>query len=1238
MNRCMQRGVALVITLIMLSVVTFMAITFLALSRRERYSVGVTADQTRASLMADAALARAQAKVLARIMATSNMFAYDMMVSTNYVNAYGFRPQANSIPNPTNVNYVYRADGQPLSAADRLQNIANLEFDPRPPVYIDMNTVDPGQQGYSATNVDFRYYWDFNRNGRFETNGWQPVFGNSGYPIEVRGGQILSNFFVGDPEWIGVLEHPELPHSANNRFIGRYAFLVLPTGKSLDFNFIHNHAKNTNSPALDYYMRNQGVGSWEINQGAFFRDLNTNEWPYYAYNNNVLLTSQKGGAAGGVDAMADANDVYTTASGHPGLLASAQYSFGTVGRNAFLGDFIDDYSRGPMMTNVFPLLVDSDVPTRAWPGSDKARQYLDVQELFGVPTRAIYPNFAARLSGTWGTNPANTLPVNSVRSSYDRYTFYRLLSQAGVDSVPATTNIIVVPTRLGLALLPINKLNINYRNDAGLSPTNFVAWTPLGFFTNAADRMLRMQLGLSITNIPLYPTNFYSAAVHQILQLAANIYDATTNHTQLTGYPYLPSVFRPVFTNNNGAVSINGYLEVTNMAFYTHRWLDLNLASDRGAINNLRSNVNVWGVPLVIGAKKGFPNFNEYALQTAVQVSRKLEILRDPRTLRPFQTNQMYVVGVSNTIGMEAWNSYRTAFPRTLDLHALSQFSMVLTNAGQPFTRVAQYTNFVAFNTNMLAGTWIGNPIPGRFNPASFIVPLNTNIIFLTNAAYLSNPPRFVPFSTNYLFDPTPGFPIPQWGLAITNRMHFLIVDHATGRIVDFVNLNNLNANINITAALIGNQTFGDASSVGAFWQTNRLTIGGVPAGVRQQILESLGQTTNSYGGSLWTDYNADPVAGRTKAKAIDLFRVFVGLAPLQYRQQDLIQELGNSPAHQAPFSPVRKIYQNISWQANDPLVHYTMDDLQDLTFTNNIQYAVPPTASPTNSNLGQLNRRYRPWGGNPNVSSDINDMNMAVKDPMVRTSDDWDFPTNKFPNIGWLGRVHRGTPWQTVYMKSPVEDSVQWRLWSGNFLTHPTNDWRIMELFTTAQNDNAARGLLSVNQPNVAAWSAVLSGVSVLTNSLARVLPPTNTTSLLIQPSSPQLYQIVNDINLTRASRPGGEFRFLGDVLATPSLSTNSPYLGPYRANLSDEVYERIPQQILSLLKEDEPRVTIYAYGQSLAPAGPPVLAPGQPYDGMCTNYAITGEVLTKSVLRVYGTAQSPLVVRERYQLVPNE
>ena len=52
-------------------------------------------------------------------------------------------------------------------------------------------------------------------------------------------------------------------------------------------------------------------------------------------------------------------------------------------------------------------------------------------------------------------------------------------------------------------------------------------------------------------------------------------------------------------------------------------------------------------------------------------------------------------------------------------------------------------------------------------------------------------------------------------------------------------------------------------------------------------------------------------------------------------------------------------------------------------------------------------------------VGSDTNAYNYAYKDPLVTSSDNWAFPTNKFPTVGWLGRVHRGTPWQTVFLKA---------------------------------------------------------------------------------------------------------------------------------------------------------------------------------------------------------------------------
>ncbi len=112
------------------------------------------------------------------------------------------------------------------------------------------------------------------------------------------------------------------------------------------------------------------------------------------------------------------------------------------------------------------------------------------------------------------------------------------------------------------------------------SVTNFMPWTPLNFFGNAADRLLKTYTTLwatayytnssgaavatnnplftatfnvagpfGVTDIPVWVSNryVYTPAVQRVLQLAANLYDATSTN-------YYPSVFRPVFereTNGN---------------------------------------------------------------------------------------------------------------------------------------------------------------------------------------------------------------------------------------------------------------------------------------------------------------------------------------------------------------------------------------------------------------------------------------------------------------------------------------------------------------------------------------------------------------------------------------------------------------------------------------------------------------------------------------------------------------
>ena len=284
--------------------------------------------------------------------------------------------------------------------------------------------------------------------------------------------------------------------------------------------------------------------------------------------------------------------------------------------------------------------------------------------------------------------------------------------------------------------------------------------------------------------------------------------------------------------------------------------------------------------------------------------------------------------------------------------------------------------------------------------------------------------------------------------------------------------------------------------------------------------------------------------------------------------------------------------------------------------------------------NIGQLNDRYMPWGGNPKLSgADQNPYNLALKDPLVRIRrTSWDFPTYKFPTVGWLGRVHRGTPWQTVYLKatnilSAVNGINTWTNWTGNLNIFdainaaPDQDRLLFDVFTTAVNDNATRGQLSVNigapnfpgasgGPNLAAWSALFSGIIVPTNLVGGYA--------VIQPAGPAgtnsaLGQLVQGINNTRANFAGGVFKHVGDILAVPQLAEQSPFITPYlnsslSNNFGDEIYEWLPQQTLSLLRvSSAPRYVIYSYGQTLRPAQNSV-AYSSGFFGMITNYQVVG------------------------------
>src|SRR5687768_8501105 len=95
-----QKGIALVITLVMLAVVTVMAIVCLAVTRRERSSVIVTQETAVAKDMADAALERAKTEALAKMNSSGSRLNYDIFNSKAYYHPNLF----DASKPPTNVN------------------------------------------------------------------------------------------------------------------------------------------------------------------------------------------------------------------------------------------------------------------------------------------------------------------------------------------------------------------------------------------------------------------------------------------------------------------------------------------------------------------------------------------------------------------------------------------------------------------------------------------------------------------------------------------------------------------------------------------------------------------------------------------------------------------------------------------------------------------------------------------------------------------------------------------------------------------------------------------------------------------------------------------------------------------------------------------------------------------------------------------------------------------------------
>lgn len=1214
-----RRGVALVITLILLAVISTLAIAFLGLTQRETSSVDSMGRTTDSEVAADSALERAKAEITAvypirnQNAATNgpNILGPDMMVSIccqNYDNE------------PTSPTFRRTLPYDRLLNPD--QRLTN-RYDSAPPVFVDTN-----RSGAPRGPLDDRFYLDLNRNGLFE---------DSGYVRDLEpgpGGIIVTNWRVGDPQWIGVLQNPRRAHGPNNKFIARYAFMVVPTGRNLNLNGVHNDAKTPADPGPGFsgYFRNQGVGTYEINLAGFLADLNSNAWnnavsPYFYSTNFGTLNSGT--------AFADAWELLRFRYGGAGSKAALPSLNQMLGPGAptaiFANNGIDEYLNEPLIgLGIFPG-TDNDAPaTQAWPGTGNRANYFSLNDLIGGATATPLAGFQSRLR-----------QVSAANTSYDRYTFYRLLAQSGFEDSEEED---------------AGKINLNFINIAGYKATDLVPWTDpnipatsgtgrtgrelmfLGIVTNLLQRefptyvstnggindLLRIPVYVQGSNFaPTLPNQYerlpyYSARIHQIVQQAANIVDAVAGSTNF------PSVFRPQFeavdVGTNFSVYVINYklmdpsvdaneaasrfIPDAPPAF--RRWRDLGVGEKPGLDDC------VYGVPFIIAARTGLPNFSAFAVETYAQAVRRLKVYKNANSTTIRQIDQALQIGITNSFKISVRHHYSNAYPRAVQVYLRNSVTNLLTNS---------------FQVGLV-------PTTGMFSGFIAIIPAGgiTNDFFLKPAL-----PSNLVLAHNETNDVAAGVGKTNlWGLAVRNRIAFMMTDG--DHIIDAVSMVGTNGSFDFGRELVNSDTaVGSTRPVREIWNPKAYRSSSIGISNHFQIClldnDATSLTTD------WQDFN-----------------------PLVRNRRDGILSFSNNLANptqsvvEAPFVAVRRMRQQLIWEANDPLVHYTADDLW---YPGN-QKTVTKAELQTPVDVYRVNRRLSPWGGKAIQSAAPEELDITLRDQSILAPEDWRFPAHALPSVGWIGRIHRGTPWQTIYLKSEKPGDRNWLIHSGQIRGgrdgisfSPTNDWRLVDVLTTTINPSAVRGRLSINQTNVAAWSAALSGVlgsQVIKD--AASLREFQARDLAVEPASVsadrEVEKIVEAINIIRNQRANREFTKLSDILSVPELNAASPLIrnpqtealgfGPARDRqpqvetmIYDSDYERIYEQILGLLKVGEPRFVIYAWGQSLKPARLGVQYNGnnidlnQPLSGpsidpdtkLVNNYQVTGEVATRAVVR---------------------
>ncbi len=428
----------------------------------------------------------------------------------------------------------------------------------------------------------------------------------------------------------------------------------------------------------------------------------------------------------------------------------------------------------------------------------------------------------------------------------------------------------------------------------------------LEVFTNQANAALLAQFGFGLTNLPIYsPTNSsirYSAAIHYQLQGAANAYDETTPATSY------PSVFRPLFAWQGSNLFIVGYTNVT---------ADFDAQFARGfkeiSDPSITLNDNVWGIPWVVGAKDNLPQFYAYSSANVMSMTRKLMLVR-PNPSRPnfFLTNQILYLSASNIAGFDAWN---TTQPITspVEIIASNECSVILTNNYNWGTNTDS-----SFGTNETIFSWPADqPLSGQragFETAIFPTSLTLPLSIWSD---ISTQMQTFPPSPDLILWETNRFSVHAWQLRATNRFVYALVDSNSGvhRVLDFVNLGpyGMVLDWNWATTTIRSNVFGPSLSAQLVWQTNAASDGSdspPSLGVSHQIQIGAGYLL---AGDYMVTNNSIP------------FLQFLLGRPYFTNVMD------------CPFQPTTTFAQQSLLVAQNPKVHYALDDLEQAYLTNSL-------------------------------------------------------------------------------------------------------------------------------------------------------------------------------------------------------------------------------------------------------------------------------------------------------------